>query len=188
MESGPGSQDGVGDAAEERGSGVGGGLCGGGYVGSDGAGGVQGGGGGDILGMPPSVLSLTDLRQAHIILDTIRGRSPKEAGLTAQEIIKAVLDFMGLIVSWPVLILVLVFMFRKRVEEAIGVLTERLRRVSVGGATAEFNSVVKSMSGRADEAEGVDDQEAPQEVEASGSPVDETEIRELNQRIEEIRK
>ena len=108
--------------------------------------------------------------------------------MTAQEIIKAVLDFMGLIVSWPVLILVLVFMFRKRVEEAIGVLTERLRRVSVGGATAEFNSVVKSMSGRADEAEGVDDQEAPQEVEASGSPVDETEIRELNQRIEEIRK
>ena len=108
--------------------------------------------------------------------------------MTAQEIIKAVLDFMGLIVSWPVLILVLVFMFRKRVEEAIGVLTERLRRVSVGGATAEFNSVVKSMSGRADEAEGADDQEAPQEVEASGSPVDETEIRELNQRIEEIRK
>ena len=108
--------------------------------------------------------------------------------MTAQEIIKAVLDFMGLIVSWPVLILILVFMFRKRAEEAIGVLTERLKSVSVGGATAEFSSVSKALSGRADETEGTEDQEAPQEVDASDSLVDDTEINELNQRIEALRK
>lgn len=108
--------------------------------------------------------------------------------MTAQEIIEAILGGLDVVVSWPVLIFILVFMFRKRVEEAIGVLTERLKSVSVGGATAEFNSVVKAMSGRSDRVEGTEDQEAPQEVDASDSPVDETEISDLDQRIEEIRR
>ncbi len=108
--------------------------------------------------------------------------------MDAQEIVQAILDALDVFVSWPVVILIVVFMFRRRVEEAIGVLTERLKSVSVGGATAEFNSVVKAMSGRSDRVEGMEDQEAPQEVDASDSPVDETEISELDQRIEEIRK
>ena len=108
--------------------------------------------------------------------------------MDAQEIVEAILGALDVIVSWPIVILILVFMFRKRVEEAIGVLTERLRSVSVGGATAEFNSVVKAMSGRSAIIEGTEDQEVSQEVDASDSPVDETEINELNQRIEEIRK
>lgn len=108
--------------------------------------------------------------------------------MDAQEIVEAILGALDVIVSWPIVILILVFMFRKRVEEAIGVLTERLRSVSVGGATAEFNSVVKAMSGRSDRVEGTEDQEVSQEVDASDSPVDETEISELDQRFEEIRK
>ena len=113
---------------------------------------------------------------------------PKEVRLTAQEIVQSILDVLDVFVSWPVVALILVFMFRGRVEEAIGVLTERLKSVSVGGATAEFDSVVKAMSGRPGGVEGAEDQEAPQEVDASDSPVDEAEISELDQRIENLRK
>ena len=119
--------------------------------------------------------------------------------MTAQEIIKAALDFMGLIVSWPILILILVFMFRKRVEEAIGVLTERLKSVSIGGASAQFNDMSPSLRGaatsqlkenrsRGDDSDEADSQDPLQEVSAPDPPVDDADISEFGQRIENLRK
>ena len=111
--------------------------------------------------------------------------------MTAQEIIKAVLDFMGLIVSWPVLILILVFMFRKRAEEAIGVLTERLKSVSIGGAKAEFDSADAALIDRnsgSDESEYTESPDGLRGVNDLDSSEDETEISELHQRIENLGK
>lgn len=121
--------------------------------------------------------------------------------MTAQEIIKAVLDFMGLIVSWPVLILILVFMFRKRVEEAIGMLTERLRSISIGGASAKFNSAIEELppplqgsarlnttGGHADELTDRQDGEMLREVDAHDSSVDEAEMSDFDRQIEDLGK
>ena len=46
----------------------------------------------------------------------------KGVGLTEQEIVKAVIDGLGVIVSWPVVILILVFMFRKRVNDGLNLM------------------------------------------------------------------
>ena len=108
--------------------------------------------------------------------------------MSAQEIVTAIVDTLNIVISWPLVIFVLIFMFRKSVEEAIGGLTERLKSVSVGGATAEFRSVAKSLSGREDEAEGIEDQETLQGVDATDSPLDESTLREFDQQIENLRK
>ncbi len=119
--------------------------------------------------------------------------------MTAQEIVKAVLDFMALIVSWPVLILILVFMFRERVEEAIGVLTERLKSVSIGGASAQFNDMSRSLrdmansqlreaGSRADTPEGPGGRDDLQQASVSDNPLDEAETSEFGHRIENLRK
>ena len=108
--------------------------------------------------------------------------------MTAQEIVKATLDTLNVIFSWPVVILILVFMFRKRVEEAIGALTARLRSISVAGATAEFDSALELINSRSDVVEDAEDIESSQEVDPPDDPTDEAEIREFGQRIENLRK
>ena len=58
--------------------------------------------------------------------------------MTAQEIVEAVIDILAIVINWPVIILILVLLFRRQIEQLFGILGERLRRISVGGATAEF--------------------------------------------------
>ena len=121
--------------------------------------------------------------------------------MTEQEIVKAVIDGLGVIVSWPVVILILVFMFRKRVEEAIGVLTERLRSVSIGGASAKFNSAIEELppllqdsarlnttGDHADELSDMQDGDMLREVDARDSSVDEAEMSDFDRRIEDLGK
>lgn len=122
--------------------------------------------------------------------------------MTAQEIVEAILDALNVIFSWPVVILILVFMFRKRVEEAIGALIGRLRSVSIGGATAEFAVAVEEQlptpslrksarlsatSSRADRSEDMEYLQPSQEIEADDSSVEDMEISEFDQRIENLR-
>ena len=60
--------------------------------------------------------------------------------MTAKEIVEAALAALDIFIGWPVAILIVVFLFRKQIEQLFGVLGERLRRISVGGATAEFEA------------------------------------------------
>ncbi len=111
--------------------------------------------------------------------------------MTAQEIVEAILDLLNVIVSWPVVIVILVFMFRKRIEEAIGALIGRLRSISIAGASAEFDSAFEEVnkgSNRTDELGDTEGPEALREVDALDSSVDEIEISELDQQIENLRK
>ena len=59
--------------------------------------------------------------------------------MTAKEIVEAILVALDIFIGWPVAILVVVLLFRKQIEQLFGILGERLRRISVGGATAEFD-------------------------------------------------
>ena len=82
----------------------------------------------------------------------------------------------------------LVFMFRKRVEEAISALIGRLRSISIAGASAEFDSAYEENISRPDEIEDAEDLEPSPDVDASDYPTDEEELREFGQRIENLRK
>ena len=60
--------------------------------------------------------------------------------MTAKEIVEAALAALDIFIGWPVVILIVVLLFRKQIEQFFGVLGERLRRISVAGATAEFET------------------------------------------------
>ena len=64
--------------------------------------------------------------------------------MTATEIVEAVLAALDIVIGWPVAIFVMILLFRKQIEQLFGILGERLRRISVGGATAEFESAQQS--------------------------------------------
>ena len=83
--------------------------------------------------------------------------------MTAKEIVEAILAALDIFIGWPVAILIVVLLFRKQIEQLFGILGERLRRISVGGATAEFSPPLREVvttsrvSGeRVDEPEGDD--------------------------------
>ena len=59
--------------------------------------------------------------------------------MTAKEIVEAALVALDIFIGWPVAILIVVLLFRKQIEQLFGILGGRLRRISVGGATAEFD-------------------------------------------------
>ena len=111
--------------------------------------------------------------------------------MTDQEIVKASIDFLNIIVSWQIVIVILVFIFRKRVEEAIGALIGRLRSVSIAGASAEFESAFEGINRGGRRTNELEDSEAPEalrEVVAPDTSVDETEISELDKQMENLRK
>ena len=60
--------------------------------------------------------------------------------MTAKEIVEASLAALDIVIGWPIAILIVVLLFRKQIEYLFGILGDRLRRISVGGATAEFES------------------------------------------------
>jgi len=59
--------------------------------------------------------------------------------LSAKEIVDAFLAGLDIVI-WPVAILIAMLLFRKQIEQLFGILGERVRRISVGGATAEFET------------------------------------------------
>ena len=66
--------------------------------------------------------------------------------MTAKEIVDAVLVGLDIVIGWPVAILIVALLFRKQIEQFFGVLSGRLRRISVGGATAEFSPSLREVT------------------------------------------
>ena len=121
--------------------------------------------------------------------------------MTTQEIVEAILDSLKVFTSWPVIIFALVLLFRKRVEESIIILTERLRSVSVGANSMQFGDSgnpsralvrmtgmglkgTSSSLGEVDDTEGMET--LPETVDDE-TFADEAEIREFDQQIETLR-
>ena len=50
------------------------------------------------------------------------------------------LELLGILFSWPVVVLALVFIFRRKIEQMLGKLSERISSFSVGGLKAEFRT------------------------------------------------
>ena len=83
--------------------------------------------------------------------------------MTAKEIVDAFIAGLDIVIGWPVAIFIVVLLFRGQIEQLFGVLGERLLRVSIGRATAEFSpplreavTMSRMSSERVDELEGDD--------------------------------
>ena len=120
------------------------------------------------------------------------------------------LELLELLFSWPVVILALVFLFRRRIEQVLAKLSKRLSSFSVGGVKAEFRTddkisaalielafararsspVVDSEETVDDDTEVVDDSSSTEtiEIEAAEEPVliDETTLTEFDQELERL--
>ena len=110
--------------------------------------------------------------------------------MTAKEIVEASLAALDIVIGWPIAILIVVLLFRKQIEYLFGVLSGRLRRISVGGATAEFSpplreAVTRSRvsSERVDELEGDDSEISEYDHELEG---DDSEISEYNEELDRL--
>lgn len=107
--------------------------------------------------------------------------------MTATEIVEAVLAALDIFIGWPVVIFVVVLLFRKQVEQLFGILGERLRRISVGGATAEFETASELFSPFLRETT----RPTATNPEVTGKPVDEpspdeAEMSEYNQQLDRL--
>lgn len=124
-----------------------------------------------------------------------------EAILGLLEIMEATLDSIDALFSWPVVAVVLAFMFREQIEEAIRALTRRVRRISLPGANAEFDSATEELPPRLREAtrskaigsvvyesDDSEESETLQETDDDDSHEGETEVSELQEQIENLRK
>lgn len=125
--------------------------------------------------------------------------------MTPQEIIAAIIDSLKIVTSWPVVVFLLILIFRKRVEESISILTERLKSVSIGDNSVQFRDsenpsrALVRMTGmglrepgsRVGEDEDTEDRETMPEAAdddtSDDTSIDEAEIREFDQRIETLR-
>ena len=56
------------------------------------------------------------------------------------EWLEFVIELLGIFFNWPVVILFVVFLFRRKIEGVLGNLGKRLSSLSVGGARAEFKT------------------------------------------------
>ena len=95
--------------------------------------------------------------------------------MTAKEIVDAVLAGLDIVIGWPVAILIVVLMLRKEIGHLFGMLGERLWRISVGGATAEFSPSLREVTMARVASERVDEPEG-----------DASEINEYNQEIDRL--
>ena len=66
--------------------------------------------------------------------------------MTAKEIVEAALAALDIFIGWPVVILIVVLLFRKQIEQLFSMLGVRLRRLSIGGASAEFETASELFS------------------------------------------
>ena len=107
--------------------------------------------------------------------------------MTAKEIVEAALAALDIFIGWPVVILIVVLLFRKQIEQLFSMLGVRLRRLSIGGATAEFETASELFSPFLRESTRTEMTTS----EVAGEPVDEpyedeSEISEYSQELDRL--
>ena len=85
--------------------------------------------------------------------------------MTTQEIVETVIDVLAIVISWPVIILILVLLFRKQI---IDVLSERLKSVSIGGNTVELFEAAQQA--HSPELQAINRERIPQSFRSEGDP------------------
>jgi PleD family two-component response regulator len=61
--------------------------------------------------------------------------------MTTQQWVDAILRLIGYFISWPMVTVVVVVTFRRRIISALAALSERARRASLGPVTVEFDEI-----------------------------------------------
>ncbi len=119
------------------------------------------------------------------------------------------MNLIEILTRWPLISLYLVLIFRRQIAALLPALSERLKRISVGGNTIEFDSALRELSprlqdqaratipisalieGEADELEetGMEtDEPASSDDIDEGVPTQRSEIDELEQKLDDLRK
>ena len=62
--------------------------------------------------------------------------------MTTNEIVDALLAALGIIASWPLVILYVTLIFRKHVVNIIPIVAPRIKKISIGGSSIELESPV----------------------------------------------
>lgn len=64
--------------------------------------------------------------------------------MTSKEVIDALLKLIEILTAWPVILLLIVFLFRKQISAFLPELGHRLKKAEIGGSKFEFSEIQKA--------------------------------------------
>ena len=80
--------------------------------------------------------------------------------MSSKDVLSFVLELIGVLTAWPIILLLVILLFRKELIKHIPTLFQNIKKVSVAGATVEFDAGIKALQGAIDYgAEKIEDKE-----------------------------